>query len=104
MHLNPSFAETVENYEVVSPVVTYPDGKKVSYSGTSPLIAEVYLASVLILFCSGMLSLSQHQLAKMNTTLLLIPYVSPQTHHPSVMHIHIEAQDDRYTVVLELNE
>ncbi len=60
-----SFAETVENYEVVSPVVTYPDGKKVSYSGTSPLIAEVYLASVLILFCSGMLSLSQHQLAKM---------------------------------------
>ncbi len=29
-YLNPSFAETVENYEVVSPVVTYPDGKKVS--------------------------------------------------------------------------
>ena len=73
------------------------------YSGSSPLMAVVYLASVYTVLqpVACYLCHMQHQLP---TILILIPCVSPQTHHPSVMHIHIEAQDDRYTVVLELNK
>ncbi len=47
--MNPFLAETVENYEVVFPVVTYPEGKKVSWRD---------LARVL-LFCTDIIIVSE---------------------------------------------